>query len=121
MEKYYFLIIGALIGIPLIIYSVKKLKQLKSLKEVEGVVVSFGYKHRVNDDGDRTTRVEFIIDSIKREEDLNFYNAFWKKGKKIKIYYDLQKQTIDCKEGYYFVLFIGLIFFVGSMIVSVIL
>ena len=110
--KYYF-IIGIVLGLYLIIVSTKGLLKLKNMKIMKGIITG---KHSVMGRNDQDIlRVQLNINGNKIEKDLNFYSIFFKKGKKINIYYDSNNDSIDCAYGYKFSLFMGIIFLVASI------
>ncbi len=48
-------------------------------------------KHSYMGRDNYVTRVQFNVNGVTRECDLNTYSILWKKGKKIKIYYNPDK------------------------------
>ena len=111
--NYVFYSISLIMGIILIIYSIKQLLKFKNMIKTEAIVLG---KHSVMRRDDFVTRVEFNVNGVVRECDLNTYSVLWKKGKKIKIYYNPDKYwEIDCMEGNIFILILGILFFVMSL------
>ena len=111
--NYVFYIISLIIGIMLIIYSIKQLLKLKKMIRTEATVLG---RHSIMGRDTYVTRVEFNVNGAIKECDLNTYSILWKKGKKIKIYYNPDKYwEIDCMEGNIFTLILGILFFVGSL------
>lgn len=109
--KYYF-ILGVVLGICLLIYSIKELKKLKRMTKMTGIVMG---RHSVMRRDDYVLRVQLNINGKEIEKDLNYYSAFFRKGKKISVYYDSNNNSIDCAYGNIFVLFLGIIFLLGSI------
>ncbi len=111
--NYIFYSISLIIGVALIIYSIKQLLRFKKMIKTDAIVLG---KHSFMGRDNYVTRVEFNVNGVVRECDLNFYSVLFKKGKKIKIYYNPDKYwEIDCMAGNIFTLILGILFFVGSL------
>ena len=111
--KYYFTI-GIIIGLILIIYSIIKINKIIKLKQAKATIL--GNHFNMGRNGERVTRIEYEINNIRRQCDLNYYSIFLKKGKKINIYYNPN----NCNEVYYiqeyiFTFLLGIIFLLGSL------
>lgn len=105
--------ISLIIGISLVIYSIKQLLHFRKMIKTNAIVLE---KHSIMWKDTYVTRVEFIVNGVVRECDLNFYSFFLKKGKKIKIYYNPDKYwEINCIQGNIFILILGILFFIGSL------
>lgn len=80
--EYYFAI-GIIIGLILIIYSIIKIIKITKLKQAKATILGNHFNMRRNDE--QVTRIEYEINNIRRECDLNYYSIFLKKRKKINI------------------------------------
>lgn len=105
--------ISLIIGIALIIYSINKLLKFKKMIRTNATVLG---RHSIMGRDTYVTRVSFSVNGIIRECDLNFYSVFFRKGKKIKVYYNPDKYwEIDCISSNIFTLILGILFFIGSL------
>lgn len=109
--KFYF-VIGIVLGLVLIIYSIKELNGLKKMIKTTAIVIGYHrYKGRKKS---RLNRVQFNINGQELEKDLNYYG--FRKGKKINVYYDKYNTNIvKCTEEYIFTLLIGIVFLILSI------
>lgn len=104
--------ISLIIGILTIIYSIKQLLKFRKMIKIDAVVLG---KHSIVGDS-YVTRVQFSVNGVVRECDLNFYSSFLRKGKKIKIYYNPDRYCdIECILGTVFILVLGILFFIGAL------
>lgn len=110
--KYYF-VIGIILGLILIINSIKRILKLKSMIKMKGIFVGC---HRImGRNNEYVSWIQLNINGKEIEKDLNYYSVFLRKGKKITIFYNLNNNTIDCSYGYIFTLVLGTIFLLGSL------
>ena len=106
--KYYF-ILGILLGMILIIYSLNKIIKIKKLTKTKAKIIGNHFTNGRHDE--RISRVVFIVDNKKRESNLYYYSIFLKKGKNITIYYDKTNlNNIYCVYGNLFTLLLGSVF-----------
>ena len=114
--KYYF-IIGIIIGVFLIISSLNNLRKLKGKIKTKAIITGY---HTINGRDERVTRIEFSVNGVKRECNLNFYTPFYKKNKKINVYYNPNKYLeVDLIQGIILTIIFGLIFLIPSLYIVI--
>lgn len=95
------------------------MKKLKGMNKLTAIVI--GYHRNRNMSRNRVTRIQFNINGKELEKDLNYYSIFLRKGKKINVYYNSNKNIIDYVHGYVFILLLGILFIIGSLYLIIVL